>query len=77
MMEEIVRITAVIGALLAAVAGGRLFLTGAILIRDTDEPGFRLRRRNNPFVFWSFVVFFYVIVLGAAGAAIFLPMASS
>ena len=77
MGEDVIRVAALIIAIMAAIMGDRQFLTGSILVRDTDEPGFWLRRHDRPLAFWSFVAFFHVVVLAIAGLAVFLPTASS
>jgi hypothetical protein len=71
MGELLIRGIGILMAICAAYQGGRQFLSGSILIKDTEDPRIWLKRRDRPVAFWTFVLFWYAIVFAVGYAAIF------
>jgi len=71
MGELLIRGIGLLIALSAAYQGGRHFLSASILIKDTEDPGVWLSRRDRPVAFWTFAIFWYAIVFAVGYASIF------
>lgn len=72
-MHDLVRIAALFGSFALVIGGTRMFRTGSILVKDTEEPGYWIHRRERPFAFWSFVTCFYLVAVLMGVSAVFAP----
>jgi len=57
----------------AAIWALRQIVRGEVLVRDQDDPGILISRKERPVVFWSFFAFFYAVLIAVAGTAALLP----
>ena len=48
-------------------------IRNGVLFIEEDEPRWILKRREQPVAFWSFVVFFYIVLAVIGGATAFAP----
>ena len=72
-MTSPARIALIIFAVVASIYLFRQMLRSEVLVKDQDDPGILLRRRERPVAFWSFFAFSYLILIGMAAMAALLP----
>lgn len=70
-MTTWVRAAFVLAALYMAVRAYLEFRGGVIRIRDTEDPTIIISRKDRPLAFWTFVIFFYSVLIGMTTAVAF------